>query len=60
VVFTVVASWGSEVWRREKRSLCAEGKSSEKRGGAVTAVVERESGAGCLLVGKENREFVFS
>jgi len=56
----VVASWGSEVWRREKRSLCAEGKSSEKRGGAVTAVVERESGAGCLLVGKEDREFVFS
>jgi hypothetical protein len=32
----------------------------EKGGGAVTAVVERESGAGCLLVGREDREFVFS
>jgi hypothetical protein len=60
MVFTVVASWGSEVWRREKRSLCAEGKSSKKGGGAVMAVVERESGVGCLLVGREDREFVFS
>jgi len=44
-----------------RRSLCAEGKSwLRKGGGAVTAVVERESGAGCLLVGREDREFVFS
>jgi hypothetical protein len=32
----------------------------KKRGGAVMAVVERESGAGCLLVGREDREFVFN
>jgi hypothetical protein len=33
---------------------------AEKGGGAVTVVVERESGVGCLLVGREDREFVFS
>jgi hypothetical protein len=33
---------------------------AEKGGGAVTTVVERESGTGCLLVGREDREFVFS
>ena len=33
---------------------------AEKGGGAMTAVMERESGAGCPLVGREDREFVFS
>jgi len=32
----------------------------KKGGGAVTTVVERESGAGCLLVGREHREFMFN
>ena len=33
---------------------------AKKGGGAVMAVVERESGADNLLVGREDREFVFS
>jgi hypothetical protein len=33
---------------------------AEKGGGAVMAIVERKSGADSLLVGREDREFVFS
>ncbi|KAJ6991958.1 hypothetical protein NC653_015338 [Populus alba x Populus x berolinensis] len=33
---------------------------AEKGGGAMMTVVERESCADCLLVGREDREFVFS
>ena len=33
---------------------------AEKGGGVVTTVVERKSSAGCLLVGREDCEFVFS
>ncbi|KAJ6982530.1 hypothetical protein NC653_025597 [Populus alba x Populus x berolinensis] len=44
----------------EGKLVCRGKVLAEKGGGAVTAVVERESCAGCLLVGRENREFVFS
>ncbi|KAJ7009951.1 hypothetical protein NC653_000611 [Populus alba x Populus x berolinensis] len=48
-----VVSWGCV--DREGRGKVLD----EKGGGTVTAVVEREGG-NCLLVGRENREFVFN
>jgi len=44
----------------ERKLVCRGKVLAEKRGGAVTAVVERESSTNCLLVGREDREFVFS
>ncbi|KAG6779363.1 hypothetical protein POTOM_015742 [Populus tomentosa] len=48
-------------WRAGEEKLVCRGKVlAEKWGGAVMAVMERESCAGFLLVGREDHEFVFS
>jgi len=53
-----LGEWGLAM--REEKLVCRGKVWAEKGGGAVMAVVERESGASNLLVGREDHEFVFS
>ena len=43
----------------EEKLVCRRKVLAEKGGGTVTTIVEKEGG-NCLLIGRENREFVFN